>query len=282
MIGSIDYKEIETPEISFSREANIRSRDFDMLKEFLDRKVETFNQPAFITDDPISIPHQFSCRQDIEIAGFFSAIFSWGNRKTIIRKSMELMERMDHSPYSFILHHQENDLKNLVGFRHRTFIDTDLLYFVYFLQHHYRRFDSLEMAFLPDLHSNNEFIESALNHFNKYFFSLPDAPLRTFKHIASPMKKSTCKRLNMYLRWMVRKDDRGVDFGIWNNINPSTLICPIDLHVARVAKKIGLLNRSNANWLAAIELTGNLRDLDPEDPIKYDFALFGLGIIEHF
>ncbi|MFI5153678.1 MAG: TIGR02757 family protein [Chitinophagales bacterium] len=282
MSASSESIEALIAETRHDRLHQIQSTGFNGLKEFLDRKVEEYNQPAFIADDPISIPHRFSKMQDIEIAGFFSAVFSWGNRKTIIGKSKELMDRMGHSPYAFIRDHQEKDLKRLVGFRHRTFNDTDLLYFVHFLRHHYLQFDSLEDAFLADPIQGRKFMESALNNFQKQFTSLPDAPARTFKHIASPEKKSTCKRLNMFLRWMVRKDDRRVDFGIWNRINPSLLICPIDLHVARVAKKFGLLTRSNADWTAAIELTENLRSFDPEDPVKYDFALFGLGIVEHF
>jgi uncharacterized protein (TIGR02757 family) len=251
------------------------------LLEFLDRKVEEYNRPSFIALDPISIPHRFSKNADIEIAGFFAAIFSWGNRTTIIQKSMALMQLMDLAPHDFIRNHKENDLKKILGFKHRTFKDTDLLYFIRFLQYHYLHYPSLEDAFLTD-YSTTAWAEQALNQFYDYFFSLKDAPLRTHKHIASPGKKATCKRLNMFLRWMVRRDKKGVDFGIWQRLSPANLICPVDLHVARVAKKFGLLQRKQNDWQAALELTGHLRNLDKKDPVKYDFALFGLGVIEHF
>jgi uncharacterized protein (TIGR02757 family) len=284
------------------------------LRVFLDRKVEEYNRPAFIASDPISIPHQFSRKQDIEIAGFFAAIFSWGNRTTIIRKSQELMQLMDHSPYQFIRQHQDEDLKKLLGFKHRTFNATDLLYFIAFFKFHYTHYDSLEDAFLRPWEGRaGSPMEGALSAFYHYFFSLeedgspsselrssllpgrdlrsarsgrgpvaPLAPPRTHKHIASPEKKSSCKRLNMYLRWMVRKDDKGVDFGIWNRLAPNKLICPLDVHVGRVAANLGLLTRTQSDWQAALELTDYLLILDKEDPVKYDFALFGLGALEKF
>jgi uncharacterized protein (TIGR02757 family) len=221
----------------------------------------------------------FSKKQDIEIAGFFASIFAWGNRTTIIQKSKELMQLMDNAPHQFCVEHQESDLKKLLAFKHRTFNTTDLLYFIEFLKTHYSAHESLEAAFClaPD---NNP--AARLHHFHQYFFSLPDAPPRTKKHIATPSKGSTCKRLNMYLRWMVRKDNKGVDFGIWNTIKPSELICPIDLHVARVAKRFQLLDRTKIDWQAGLELTQYLKTLDPKDPVKYDFALFGLGVIEKY
>jgi uncharacterized protein (TIGR02757 family) len=260
--------------------------DIIQLKEFLDRKVGEYNRPSFISNDPISIPHRFSEKQDIEIAGLFAAIFSWGNRTTIIQKTNELMQRMDNSPYEFCLNHGATDLKRLTTFRHRTFNATDLLYFVEFLRYHYRKHASLEDAFLQKISSAPSFgggmAGAALDAFYNYFFSLEDSPPRTRKHIASPQKKSSCKRLNMFLRWMVRHDDKAVDFGIWKKISPSQLICPIDLHVARVAKKFGLVTRKQTDWLAALELTDHLRKLDKDDPVKYDFALFGLGVIEHY
>jgi len=254
------------------------------LRAFLNRKVEEYNRPAFIANDPISIPHQFSRKQDIEIAGFFAAIFSWGNRTTIIRKSRELMQLMDQSPYQFILQREEEDLKRFLGFKHRTFNATDLLYFIAFLKSHYSRYESLEEAFLRPWEGRaGSLREGALAAFYHYFFSLEDlAPARTHKHIASPEKKSSCKRLNMFLRWMVRKDDKGVDFGIWDRLSPSRLVCPLDVHVARVAKNLGLLSREQADWQAALELTDYLLLLDKEDPVKYDFALFGLGAVEKF
>ena len=251
----------------------------DSLKAFFDKKVAVYNQVSFIKDDPICIPHLFSKKQDIEIAGFFASIFAWGNRTTIIQKSKELMQLMDNAPHQFCVEHQESDLKKLLAFKHRTFNTTDLLYFIEFLKTHYSIHESLEAAFClaPD---NNP--AARLHHFNQYFFSLPDAPPRTKKHIATPSKGSTCKRLNMYLRWMVRKDNKGVDFGIWNTIKPSELICPIDLHVARVAKRFQLLDRTKIDWQAGLELTQYLKTLDPKDPVKYDFALFGLGVIEKY
>lgn len=259
-----------------------RNRSF-RLQEFLDKKTDQYNRPSFIREDPVCIPHLFSKKQDIEISGLFAAVFAWGNRATIINKTRELMRLMDDAPYEYCLHHSDNDLKKLVAFKHRTFNTTDLLYFIAFLKHHYSSYRSLETAFLMAKEKESgEFIESALIHFHHYFFSLEDAPARTRKHISTPYKGSTCKRLNMYLRWMVRNDNRGVDFGIWKKIRPAQLICPIDLHVARVAKNFRLLERKQVDWQAAIELTAYLRTLDAEDPVKYDFALFGLGVMEKF
>lgn len=250
----------------------------ERLREFFDQKVDEYNQPFFIAGDPVSVPHQFSLQQDIEIAGFFAATFAWGNRTTIIRKSMELMQRMDMQPFEFCLQAGEKELRSLEGFTHRTFNTTDLLYFVEFFRHHYRHHDSLEHAFI--MHGSD--MKQMLTNFHHYFFSLEHVPNRTRKHIANPEKGSTCKRLNMFLRWMVRKDDRGVDFGIWKKISPAQLICPIDLHVARVARHFGLLHRKQVDWNAAEELTSYLRTLDENDPVKYDFALFGLGVIDKF
>jgi uncharacterized protein (TIGR02757 family) len=252
------------------------------LKDFLGSKVIEYNQPYFINADPISIPHLFHKKQDIEIAGFFAAIFSWGSRTTIINKSKELMKLMNNEPYEFCMNIDVERLKKLLDFKHRTFNATDLLYFVEFLKYHYNRYESLEDAFSKWMNDNDENIEKALIGFHKYFFSLDDFPKRTKKHIATPEKKSNCKRLNMFLRWMVRKDKAGVDFGIWNKIKPSQLICPIDVHVARVAKRFNLLQRKQIDWTAAIELTDYLKTLDANDPAKYDFALFGLGVIEKY
>ena len=252
--------------------------DFD-LKDFLDKKVDEYNQPGFIPNDPISIPHQFSAKQDIEIMGFLASIMAWGQRKTIINKCNELVARMDGSPYDYMINHQEQDLKTLLGFKHRTFNDTDILYFVSFFKHHYQHFESLEDAFLVGQENREEVdLEMALNAFKTYFFSLPDYPVRTRKHISSPAQKSTVKRINMFLRWMVRKDTKGVDFGIWQRLSPKDLICPCDVHVERVARKFGLITLDKVNWKIAQELTANLRLLDPLDPVKYDFALFGLGV----
>lgn len=248
------------------------------LQEFLDKKVDAYNQPFFIKDDPVCIPHLFSQKKDIEIAGFFAAIFAWGNRTTIINKSTELMQLMDMQPYRFCRQSDPAGLKKLTGFKHRTFNATDLLYFVAFLHYHYSKHDSLETAFT--MHGST--VEEMLTGFHHYFFSLEDVPLRTKKHIATPERGSTCKRLNMYLRWMVRRDKKGVDFGIWRSISPAQLICPIDLHVARVARQLNILQRKQTDWQAAVELTQQLQQFDPADPAKYDFALFGLGVMESF
>lgn len=246
------------------------------LKSFLDKKVQEYNQPHFIHKDPVCIPHLFTKKQDIEIAGFFAAIFAWGNRTTIINKSKELMNLMGNAPYDFIMNVKEKDLRKMLAFRHRTFNATDMLYFIQFFKMHYGQHKSLENAFL----NNRKFIdiENSLNHFYDYFFSLPNVPFRTRKHIAAPFKNSTCKRMNMFLRWMVRQDNKGVDFGIWKKIRPADLISPIDVHVARVARKLGLLKRNATDWNAAIELTEQLKRFDPKDPVKYDFALFSLGV----
>jgi uncharacterized protein (TIGR02757 family) len=252
------------------------------LKEFLDKKVDEYNQPFFIPNDPVCIPHLFIKKQDIEISAFFAAIFSWGNRTTIIKKSKELMDLMDHAPHDFCLSHTDKELKKLLGFKHRTFNATDLLYFIEFMKSHYSESISLETAFIKWMTANDETLENGLNGFYHYFFSLPDAPARTRKHIASPEKKSSCKRLNMFLRWMVRNDTKGVDFGLWKNISPSQLVCPVDLHVARVAKRFGFLERNQIDWQSALQLTAHLRTLDGIDPVKYDFALFGLGVMEHY
>ncbi|WP_447641994.1 TIGR02757 family protein [Paracnuella aquatica] len=245
------------------------------LKKLLDAAVDEYNRPAFIPNDPISIPHLFSRQQDIEIAGLFAAVFAWGNRTIIIKKSMELMQLMDMQPYDFVLNHSETDLKNLIHFKHRTFNTTDLLYFIDFLKRHYQHHDSLEIAFTGDQYKG---VETGLNHFYTYFTHNEYFPKRTAKHVASPSKKSHCKRLNMYLRWMVRSDGKGVDFGIWKQLQPQDLIIPIDLHVARVANQLGLLSNQPINWKTAVELTERLRHFDREDPVKYDFALFGMGI----
>lgn len=252
------------------------------LKDFLNRKVDEYNQPSFIAPDPISIPHLFSKKQDTEIAGFFASIFAWGNRTTIIKKSKELMTLMDNAPHDFITNHSEKDLKRLLQFKHRTFNVTDLLYFILFLKHHYSQSASLETAFSRWMNKKDETIENALIGFHDYFFSLHDAPVRTRKHIATPKRNSSCKRLNMFLRWMVRKDNSGVDFGIWQSISPSQLICPIDVHVARVAQRFNLVQRKQTDWQTALELTDHLKKFDPRDPVKYDFALFGLGVVEKY
>ncbi|GAA4309431.1 TIGR02757 family protein [Mucilaginibacter gynuensis] len=269
----------------------------DNLKVFFDSKVAQYNRPDFITNDPVCIPHLFTKKQDIEIMGFWAATLAWGQRVTIIKKCRELIALMNGAPYDFIMNHEDLDLKKLLSFKHRTFNDIDTLYFISFFRYHYSNYKSLEDAFIPPgplkgellsspnsmaVNSANGGVEAYLNYFRSYFFSLPDFPHRTKKHVSSPSQKSTCKRLNMFLRWMVRKDDNGVDFGIWNRIKPSELICPCDVHVDRVARKLMLITRKQTDWQTAVELTARLRELDPADPVKYDFALFGLGIEEKF
>jgi uncharacterized protein (TIGR02757 family) len=252
----------------------------DDLRAFLDQKVAQYNQKEFIAHDPISIPHLFSKKQDIEIMGFWAAILAWGQRKTIINKCKELIELMDGCPYDFICHHEDSDLKRLLGFKHRTFNATDTLYFIQFFKQHYQNYESLESAFFT---TEGQTMEQMLNQFRINFFAfMPDYLARTKKHIAAPSQKSACKRINMFLRWMVRNDTQGVDFGLWKNIKPSQLVCPIDVHVERVARKLGLIERKNLDWITAVELTEQLKTFDAQDPVKYDFALFGLGVEEGF
>ena len=266
------------------------------LKEFLDKKAVRYNQRDFIAHDPISIPHRFNRKQDIEISGLFAALFAWGNRKTIINKSLDLLKRFDNAPYQFIKHHTDKDLKNIVGFKHRTFVDSDILFLVHFLKEHYEKYDSLEDAFLIEHFDSNKHEdtskriqqaqsdntwrqESRLRNFYTYIFSFEHLK-RTEKHISTPTKNSACKRINMFLRWMVRQDKNEVDFGLWKNINPSELVIPLDVHVLRVANQLKLLNTDKANWQTAVMLTEQLRQFDATDPVKYDFALFGMGVAE--
>jgi uncharacterized protein (TIGR02757 family) len=250
------------------------------LKNFLDEKVTYYNQPGFITNDPICIPHLFRKKQDIEIAGFFAAVLAWGQRVTIIRKCRELMAMMDNDPHQFVLHHTKRELKPLLEFKHRTFNTVDTLYFMKWLKWYYIKHETLESAFITG--PREETIEGGLNRFRHLFFSLKDSPQRTRKHIPSPERNATSKRMSMYLRWMVRNDGKGVDFGIWKNIQMAQLVCPCDLHVDRVARHLKFISRKQTDWLTALELTQNLKLLDANDPVKYDFALFGLGIEEKF
>ncbi|UCS95506.1 TIGR02757 family protein [Echinicola marina] len=252
------------------------------LKDFLEEKTAFYNQPDFITLDPISIPHRFSRKQDIEIAGFFAATLAWGQRKTIINKCLELMEMMDNAPYDFMLNHKESDLKPFLDFKHRTFNDIDTLWFISFFKDFFSHHESLEEAFVLGWRNEADIMGELLSNFHEFFFKDPNAPQRSRKHVATPKRKAACKRINMFLRWMVRRDDKGVDFGIWDKIKPFQLICPCDLHVDRVARKLGLIERKQTDWLTALELTERLRGFDPDDPVKYDFALFGLGVEEKF
>ena len=248
------------------------------LKTLLNRKVAQYNTKSFIKKDPISVPHQFTDSKDIEIIAFLTATLAWGQRKTIIAKGEDLISRMGGSPYNFVMNHSDEDLKNLEGFKHRTFNDTDLLYFVDFFKRHYSVHDSLESAFIPERGFRS--IEDSLIYFEEKFFNHENAPKRTKKHVATPARNSACKRLKMFLRWMVRKDGNGVDFGIWKQIPMSELICPIDLHVERTARKLSLITRKPVDWQTALELTESLKKLDKDDPVKYDYALFGLSLGE--
>ncbi|MFQ3296737.1 MAG: hypothetical protein ACI9JT_001493 [Polaribacter sp.] len=249
------------------------------LKEFLDEKVILYNNPKFIASDPIQIPHFFSKKEDIEIAGFLTAIISWGNRTMIIRNSNKMMELLDNSPHDFILNHQEKDLKSLEGFVHRTFNYIDFQQFIKSLQHIYLHHGGLENALCITDHSKT--YQTTINNFKSLFFEV-EHQQRTQKHISDPLKNSAAKRINMFLRWMVRNDKSGVDFGLWNTHNPAHLSCPLDVHSGNVARKLKLLLRKQNDWKAVAELDENLRKLDATDPVKYDFALFGLGVFEKF
>lgn len=249
------------------------------LKEFLDAKVEQYNNPKFIETDPIQIPHQYSLKEDIEISGFLTATIAWGNRKMIINNAKRMMELMGNSPYDFIMNHREHHLDNLHGFVHRTFNLIDFRYFIKALQHVYINHSGLENIFKS--HATSTSIQPAIHKLKSIFFKLQH-PQRTTKHISDPMNGSSAKRLNMYLRWLIRNDNAGVDFGIWDSISPSILSCPLDVHSGNVARKLGLLNRKQNDAKALLELDANLRKMDAEDPVKYDFALFGLGVFEKF
>ncbi|RPE00932.1 TIGR02757 family protein [Aureibaculum marinum] len=251
----------------------------EALKEFLDIKVETYNNPKFIESDPIQIPHRYSTKEDIEIAGFLTATIAWGNRKMIINNANKMMELLDNSPYDFIINHKKKELKPLENFVHRTFNGSDFTYFIIALQHIYKNYGGLESIFLN--HIKNNSTQNAIHHLKKVFFELNHLP-RTQKHISDPLKGSAAKRINMFLRWMVRDDNAGVDFGIWKSISSAVLSCPLDVHSGNVARKLELLTRKQNDAKALAELDTNLRKLDSKDPVKYDFALFGLGVFEKF
>ncbi|MHA8052554.1 TIGR02757 family protein [Aquirufa sp. Wall-65K1] len=253
----------------------------DDLVELLNKKVAFFNHPRFIEHDPISIPHLFSKKQDIEIMGFWISMLAWGQRKTILQKGRELIDLMDGAPYDFVLQHQEKDLQRFEQFKHRTFNYTDTLYFLSFFRNHYQQYSSLEEAFvLGNFNTENSDIEEALNGFYRYFFEPSWAPERTKKHVSAPVKNSACKRLCMFLRWMVRKDQAGVDFGIWSKIAPHQLICPLDVHSQRTAERLHLVSPGPTHWKKAVELTQVLKQYNSTDPVQYDFALYGMGIEE--
>lgn len=247
------------------------------LKQLLDEKYEEYCSPQFIESDPISIPHLFEENQDIEISGFISAVIAWGQRPTIIKNAKKAMSLMGDEPYRFVMEHSENDLKSLNGFVHRTFNSIDLKHFVRGLRNIYSYHESLEDVFLAGIEEGDINLKHSIHHFKNEFFSIPHEK-RTQKHVADPMKGSSAKRINMYLRWMCRPKDKGVDFGIWNRIPTSILSCPLDVHSGRNARQLGLLNRTQNDWKAVEELDASLRKFDPVDPVKYDYALFGMGV----
>jgi uncharacterized protein (TIGR02757 family) len=249
------------------------------LKEFLDEKVNKYNNTNFIESDPISIPHLYSKKEDIEISGFLSATIAWGNRTLILRNAKLMMDFMDDSPYDFVLNHKEHDLERIKCVIHRTFNSDDFIYFIKALKHIYTVHDGLEDIFKK--YQTKDSLQSAIHQFRSMFFELPHDH-RTTKHISDPLKGSAAKKLNMYLRWMIRKDDRGVDFGLWKSISPSILSCPLDVHSGNIARKLGLITRKQNDSKAVSELDTNLRGMDVKDPVKYDFALFGLGVFEDF
>lgn len=248
------------------------------LKDFLEEKVIQYNQPKFMDTDPVQIPHLYTQKADIEIAGFLTATIAWGNRKSILKNAHKLMELLDDAPFQFVMQHQENDLERLAPFVHRTFNGTDLIFFIHSLRNIYQNHHGLETIF--DTHATKTSLQPAIHALKTHFFEIPH-PLRTTKHISDPLKNSAAKRINMFLRWMIRKDAAGVDFGIWN-LCSSLLSCPLDVHSGNVARKLGLLSRKQNDAKALLELDFSLRQLDPEDPVKYDFALFGLGVFEGF
>jgi uncharacterized protein (TIGR02757 family) len=249
------------------------------LKDFLDSKVELYNNPKFIESDPIQIPHQFSKKEDIEIAGFLTATIAWGNRKSIINNANKMMALLDHSPFEFVMQHQESDLERLETFVHRTFNGNDFMQFIKSLQHIYQEHNGLEAVFAK--HGDEASLQHNIHHFKNIFFEVPHLE-RTKKHVSDPLKNSAAKRINMFLRWMVRNDNNGVDFGIWESLSSSQLSCPLDVHSGNVARKLGLLKRKQNDGKALAELDKALRALDQTDPVKYDFALFGLGVFEGF
>ncbi|MGB1269269.1 MAG: TIGR02757 family protein [Flavobacteriaceae bacterium] len=249
------------------------------LKSFLDEKVEQYNTTEFIDSDPIQIPHLFTQKEDIEISGFLTATIAWGNRKMIIKNAHKMMALLGNSPYDFVINHKEHHLEQLEGFVHRTFNSTDFIHFIKALQHIYTTHNGLESVF--NKYATQESLQPAIHEFKKIIFEIPH-PSRTTKHVSDPFKNSACKKINMWLRWLIRNDKTGVDFGLWKNILPNALSCPLDVHSGNVARKLGLLHRKQNDAKAVLELDTSLRLLDKHDPVKYDFALFGLGVFEKF
>jgi uncharacterized protein (TIGR02757 family) len=252
----------------------------DEIKEFLEEKHDLYNQPSFIETDPIQIPHTFSTKEDIEIAAFLTACIAWGQRSTIIRNAFVIMALLEYAPHDFVVNHTSTDLKRLNSFVHRTFNGTDLQFFIRSLKHIYLKHDGLEQLFLEGYKNGNS-IYNSLAHFRETFFEIPFES-RSAKHISSVVKGSAAKRLNMFLMWMIRKDKRGVHFGLWPEFSTAKLRIPLDVHSGNTARKLGLLKRKQNDWKAVHELSFKLKQFDEADPIRFDFALFGLGVFEKF
>lgn len=272
---SLFYKKIYLTEFQLFK----IKMDFNEMKLFLDEKVAQYNHPKFIESDPIQIPHQFTIKEDIEISGFLTATIAWGKRQMIIKNANKMMALLDNAPFDFVLNHSDKDLENIAHFVHRTFNLEDFKFFIQSLKNIYTNHNGLEAVFANNITNKNTV--NAIHQFKKVFFEVPHLP-RTTKHVSDPLKGSAAKRINMFLRWMVRNDTKGVDFGLWNSIKPSVLSCPLDVHSGNVARKLQLINRKQNDAKALLELNSNLRKLDANDPAKYDFALFGLGVFEGF
>jgi uncharacterized protein (TIGR02757 family) len=253
--------------------------DRKQLKEFLDQRVDLYNRPSFIGLDPVSIPHRFTLREDIEIAGFLAATIAWGNRVAILRSADRMLTFMGNSPYDFVINHRDSDLSGIDGCIHRTFFAEDFIYFIEALKYVYLEMGGIEAIFAR--YQADDSLQPAIHEFRRIFFELPHNS-RSERHLSDPYKGSAAKKINMFLRWMVRSDDRGVDFGLWRSISPSVLSCPLDVHSGNVARKLGLLTRKQSDAKAVTELDARLREMDPADPVKYDYALFGLGVFEHY
>ena len=249
------------------------------LKDFLDKMAEKYNSLDFIDHDPVCIPHLYQTKEDIEISGFLTATIAWGNRCAILRSAKRMMSCLEESPYDFIMNHDDHDLERISGVIHRTFNSTDLIYFIKALKYIYETKNGLEGIF--NNYQTEDSLQPAIHKLKCFFFELPHAA-RTLRHISDPFKGSAAKKINMFLRWMIRRDNKGVDFGLWKSISPSILSCPLDVHSGNVARKLGLINRKQNDSKAVSELDINLRELDRADPVKYDFALFGLGVFEGF
>ena len=249
------------------------------IKHFLDSKVAQYNNTEFIDTDPVQIPHRYSLKEDIEIAGFLAATISWGKRPMIIKSCLSMMELMENTPYDFVMNHSAKDLENLSQFKHRTFNGIDFSFFISALKNIYTNHQSLEAVFFKHIQNNS--LQPSIHSFKKLFFEI-EHPARTTKHVSDPLKGSAAKRINMFLRWMVRQDKLGVDLGVWKSISPAYLSCPLDVHTGNVGRKLGFITRKQNDAKALLELDKHLRKLDPVDPVKYDFALFGLGVFENF